>query len=583
MHGSRVARGDVRRPAATAALLLVLLSLAACTSTSEPTMPPEPDPDAPTSTLFASVDIPYHSTVRTDSDGDLWPAAWADDGALYTANGDGRGFSTAPWSDIVVNRIDGTPPDELTGERLASGADVAPVWSDPEQYNRKPTGIVAVDGDRDGRDELYLAVQDLRMPPSPHAFNDAPAATVVRSDDYGRTWSWPEQPMFTDYVFTTVMFLDLGQSNAFAGEVEPGGEDYVYAYGIDNNWRDSFTDVVPDPVDLYLARAPVDSIQDRTAWEFFAGADGESATWSADVADRQPVLHDDRRVYPDLSVDGPTSSTVISQGGVVYDAPIDRYLYTSWTEFTWELYEAPTPWGPWTLFAHKDFGPYPWYGEGNPDGWVNGGYGVTTPSKFISADGLELWAQANWFVGVASAGEQNTYHYALRPVTLTLHDPDATPLAVDPGTDLTNPASGSDAVVIDTHSRYGRSFALTDDDPRTAASSWNGTQKLRDEWGVVFSGPVTVSEVVMTPGPTADDGGWFEGTPALEVRVDGVWSPLDGVTVSPAYPGDAAADEQAHYTFTFDDVVVDGIRVAGTPGGTGCYTTIAELEVRAGG
>lgn len=267
----------------------------------------------------------------------------------------------------------------------------------------------------------------------------------------------------------------------------------------------------------------------------------------------------------------------------MYDAPIDRYLYTSWTEFSWELYEAPTPWGPWTLFAHKDFGPYPWYGEGNPDGWVNGGYAVTTPSKFISADGLELWAQANWFVGVASAGEQNTYHYALRPITLTLRDPDATPLAVDPGTDLTDPASGSGAVLIDTHSRYGRSFALTDDDPSTAASSWNGTQKLRDEWGVVFSGPVTVSEVVMMPGPTADDGGWFEGTPALEVRVEGVWSPLAGVTVSPAYPGDAESDEQATYTFTFNDVVVDGIRVAGTPGGTGCYTTIAELEVRAGG
>lgn len=224
--------------------------------------------------MFSTVDIPYHSTVRTDSDGDLWPAAWADDGALYSANGDGRGFSSAPWADIVVNRIDGTPETGLTGQRIVSGDLVAPVWSDPEQYNRKPTGMVAVDGDGDGQDELYLAVQDLRMPPSQHAFNDAPAATIVRSDDYGKTWTWPEQPMFNDHTFTTVMFLDLGQSNAPAGEVEPGGEAYVYAYGMDHNWRDSFSDVVPDPVDLFLARVPIGSIQDRSTWEFYAGTEG---------------------------------------------------------------------------------------------------------------------------------------------------------------------------------------------------------------------------------------------------------------------------------------------------------------------
>src|SRR5690606_38411701 len=161
----------------------------------------------------ATVEIPYHSSVATDSDGDLWPAAWADDGYLYTANGDGRGFSTAGFADIVVNRVDGTPEEGLTGMRLAAGAAVAPLWSDPAEYNRKPTGMVAVDGNGDGSDELYLAVQDLRMKPAALAFNDAPAATIVRSDDHGRTWTWADEPMFSDYVFTTVMFLDLGQSN----------------------------------------------------------------------------------------------------------------------------------------------------------------------------------------------------------------------------------------------------------------------------------------------------------------------------------------------------------------------------------
>jgi hypothetical protein len=533
--------------------------------------------------MFATVDIPYHSTVATDSNGDLWPSAWADDGYLYTANGDGRGFSTAAFADIVVNRVDGTPETELTGMRLAAGATVAPVWSDPDLYNRKPTGMVAVDGDGNGRDELYLAVQDLRMAPAEHAFNDAPAATIVRSDDYGRTWTWPEQPMFSDHTFTTVTFLDLGQSNGLANLVEPGGEDFVYAYGMDNNWRDSFSDVVPDPVDLYLARVPAASIQDRSAWEFFAGAEGEVATWSAAIEDRVAVLHDERRVYPDLVVDGPRDSTVISQGGVVYDAPIDRYLYTSWTEFTWELYESPTPWGPWTLFGRQDFGPYPWYGAENEAGWVNGGYAVTTPSKFISADGLQLWAQANWFVGAAEPDEVTTYHFALRPITLTLRDPDAPTFEAEPGTDLTDPASGSGAVVLDVHARYGNIAALTDDDPATAVSSWNGTAKLRDEWGVEFPQPVTIDEVVLTPGPAPEDGGWFEGAPVIEVRLDGVWQVLEDVTISPGYPGDAGAADASEYRFELPEVVVDGVRVAGVPGGSGSYTTVAELEVLAAG
>jgi hypothetical protein len=53
--------------------------------------------------------------------------------------------------------------------------------------------MICVDG------VLYLAVQDLALD-----FDDAPAATICRSDDKGRTWTWDKSaPMFGDYVFTT--------------------------------------------------------------------------------------------------------------------------------------------------------------------------------------------------------------------------------------------------------------------------------------------------------------------------------------------------------------------------------------------
>ncbi|MGH3990398.1 MAG: DUF397 domain-containing protein, partial [Pseudonocardiaceae bacterium] len=44
----------------------------------------------PTSQAFATADIPYRATVNTASNGDLWASCWANDGALYSANGDGR-------------------------------------------------------------------------------------------------------------------------------------------------------------------------------------------------------------------------------------------------------------------------------------------------------------------------------------------------------------------------------------------------------------------------------------------------------------------------------------------------------------
>src|SRR5690625_3336900 len=97
----------------------------------------------PASDAFAVATVHPATTVTTASDGDLWPSTWADDGALYTACGDGLGFSTDPadFSEIVVNRIDGTPETGLTGTRLAAGRDVAPIWTDPQRYNSKPTGI----------------------------------------------------------------------------------------------------------------------------------------------------------------------------------------------------------------------------------------------------------------------------------------------------------------------------------------------------------------------------------------------------------------------------------------------------------
>lgn len=321
------------------------------------------------------------------SDGDLWPSCWSDDGALYAANGDGSGFGSV-MSDIVMNRITGSPAsDDLNGEGLTSGDGLGQVWSG-EGFTRKPTGMLCIDG------TMYLAVQDLAAD-----FNAAPASTIARSDDHGKTWTWDtSEPMFDEGVFTTVWFADYGQD----AERRPD-KGYVYAYGLDQNWRDSFTDAVVDPTELFLARVPTGSVQDADTWEFYAGEpDDDGPTWTSDIGEKQPVLTDERRTH-DMSV--------LSQGGVTYLPKRDRYVYTSWTEFTFEFYQAPEPWGPWTPLLSEDFGEYPWQDD------RIGGYATTIPSKFVSEDEETMWVQSN-VCPCAPAGV-SSYWFGLREMSIT--------------------------------------------------------------------------------------------------------------------------------------------------------------------
>ena len=348
------------------------------------------------STFFKSAEIERTASYNTPSDGDLWPTAWSDDGYLYSANGDGKGFDLdSEWEDIVLNRIKGHINERnIEGEKICSSANLSQVWSDPEKYNKKPTGMISVDG------VLYLAVQDLNKEKGTKTFNDAPASTILKSIDKGKSWSWDrDKPMFSDYEFTTIFFLDYGkdsENNLF--------DRYVYAYGLDHNWRASFSKTVPDPTKLFLARFLKEDIQDVSKWEFYAGDLNGEGDWSEPgaIEMKKPVLQDERRVQLD-STHNPTDMSALSQGSIVYNKPLNRYIYSSWTEFTFEFYEAPHPWGPWKHFLSEGFGPYPWNEK------LYGGYATVIPSKFISDDGKEMWVNSQTF-----AGEFKNYRMSFR-------------------------------------------------------------------------------------------------------------------------------------------------------------------------
>jgi hypothetical protein len=507
----------------------------------------------PDSTFFSTVHIESADSLSTATDGDLWPSCWSDDGNLYTANGDGTGFTLVqprpdPVWDIAVSRVQGMP-GSLTGSTLTTR--ISQTWK-TGSYNRKPTGMVCVDG------ALYMAVQDLAWD-----FNDAPNATIARSTDRGVTWTWnTAAPMFGNYVFTTIMFLDYGPNNAWNTF-----DSYVYAYGLDYNWRDSFDNTVADPTKLYLARVPKTSIQNRTAWQFYTGDLNGNATWSSDINLRKPVLQDDRRIYVSTRDPGaPSNMSVLSQGSVVYNKALNRYLYTSWTEFTFEFYESPTPWGPWKKFLTKDYGGYPWSDT------KNGGYSTTIPSKFISTDGKTMYVQSNTFMG----GIAN-YNFSLRKLVV---EPRVATTPANAKSDTANLAAAVNGTrAIEKSAHFGNLSFLNNGYLNDNEDSWDQENKTLDWWGYTWPRNYNLNKVVYTTGRMFTDGGWFSGNLWVQVRQNGQWVNVNNLQISPHYPLTSAAGTNTTYTFLFNDTWGDGVRILGTPGGSAWFTSIGELAV----
>lgn len=121
---------------------------------------------------------------------------------------------------------------------------------------------------------------------------------------------------------------------------------------------------------------------------------------------------------------------------------------------------------------------------------------------------------------------------------------------------------------------------ICDGDVDKATNTWNGTQKAFDFFGYYFYVPQIVSEVVYVNGPTFVDGGWFSAAPAVQVYVDSEWQNIDS-TISEAYDITGATVANKEYSFTFEPVECKGVRVCGTPGGTGSFISCGEMKVKA--
>ena len=276
---------------------------------------------------------PASTIIRRAKGGDNWPSTWGDDGALYTAYGDGNGFKPRVPEKLSLGfaKVTGGPDDftgtnirSATGERKGGGASGA-----------KASGLLMVDG------MLYMWARN--------AVKEK-ASRLAWSSDRAKSWTWANWT-FPEFGYLT--FVQYGRNYAGARDA------YVYCVTHDNPsaYR---------PADRFiLLRVPKDQIRDRAAWEFFAAP----GRWSRKVSERGAVFSNLGRCR---------------RSGISYNAGLKRYLWWQLhhedgldTRFKggFGVYSAPEPWGPWKqiYFTKRwDVGP----GE-------TGHF----PPKWMSADG----------------------------------------------------------------------------------------------------------------------------------------------------------------------------------------------------
>jgi hypothetical protein len=306
------------------------------------------------------------------------------DGQLYTVDDDGRNFGS-PWSFAQLMKVDGTPPDHTVSLVTQFPELVRP---DGLRCRRYVDGALAVgqrlhvavydyDDEVAGFDDQWLMIDRI----SPHGG----VAGIMHSDDGGATWQDVPAPSVgpDDYFlgprFAGLAFVGFGPGSTGIPERFAG---YAYAISNDSNWETG------DHV--YLARVPLDSVTDRSTWEFFS-SHGEGAAaldepeWSRHEERARPVLRDPGRIgHPTM-----TWNAALGRFLLLYSTePVPHTLNTppdvalaTWDRQTELLVlEGPTPWGPWGLVHHEP----DWDAPHTP-------YLPQLPTRWIDEDGMGGW------------------------------------------------------------------------------------------------------------------------------------------------------------------------------------------------
>lgn len=289
----------------------------------------------PLSTYITDVNF-HFNTVKTAAKGsDIWPVTWAADNTLYTAWGDGKGFSDTAKVSWGIAELDGTP-EHWSGKDIFYG---------PEGSGKgKISGLLAIGN------TLY-AWKNTQNRPYPKC-----DIILIKSVDEGR--SWTELPVkFGASGFKPVSFINFGKGYAGARD------QYVYIAGFK---------VGEQAHNIYLARAPRSKLDQWSAYHYFSGIQrGNEPKWEKDPSLMSPIFF------------GREDATYFPYPVIIFNAGLKRYILSGCHGPMGKigLFESETPWGPWKTI----------YYSGNWGKLTKGEYlGFEFPNKWASANGRKL-------------------------------------------------------------------------------------------------------------------------------------------------------------------------------------------------
>lgn len=311
------------------------------------------DPSYPYSKVIKS--IRWHvDTYQSGAIGsDLFPTTWASDNKIYTAWGDGKGFSGDERRSYGVSVISGVPPI----------LKIQDVFYGPKGDGKgKIIDIISVDGILYGT----FSTQDDKWPNSSYR--------IIWSNDKGRSWkftswAWPRGAG----TFEPRKFLQAGMDYSQAKN------EYIYIYGRE----------VGNPNEFFLARVQKKNMLDNQSYEYYSGLDQENMQlWRSHQKDKVAIFTD-----PNVK------QYKINSFCVFYNMGIDRFLAVTSHGDAGQIgiFESPTPFGPWSTIDYYEN----WMG-------MSGGIflSMSFPAKWINTEEQTMWA----VFSVHGYPQPKTYH-----------------------------------------------------------------------------------------------------------------------------------------------------------------------------
>ena len=328
--------------------------------------------------------------VFPGSDGDTWSCTWADDDRIYSTGDDTNGINKDTFSNLAFFKVEGTPPSHQVSLVNSMSAYGKACERDPID-SWKANGLICVDG------VLYMSVSQHSGALDYGDFIQRTYdASIIKSTDHGRTWSPKRRlPTFLSPRFSTPFFVQFGRN------YEGAMDDYVYAVSA-TSWNNG------NHLTLGRVRRDLIGRLEGGDWEMFAGLEPDgNPRWQQC---RLHVAWDEWAIFKFRNF---TSMT-----GMHYVPAIDRFLLPEWAYVDldgadpWRqtflhLYEAPKPWGPWSLVhVEEDFG--------------NAWYNPSLPAKWFEDGGRRMWMVCGGDFMSRRAVKRPDYSFQVRQLELIL-------------------------------------------------------------------------------------------------------------------------------------------------------------------